>query len=102
MTDKPAEQMPTLARKLRVTDYFTLAFGTMVGVGWLVLMDDWLRRGGPPRAAPRFGFRRTLAPPGRLCVRPVGAALARRSQRSRLHCASLPAHCQLLHRMGDA
>src|SRR6202043_762318 len=40
-------QMPTLARKLRVTDYFTLAFGTMVGVGWLVLMDDWLRRGGP-------------------------------------------------------
>src|SRR5579863_7661972 len=39
--------MPTLARKLRVTDYFTLAFGTMVGVGWLVLMDDWLARGGP-------------------------------------------------------
>src|ERR1700731_4171648 len=39
--------MPTLARKLRVTDYFTLAFGTMVGTGWLVLMDDWLGRGGP-------------------------------------------------------
>lgn len=39
--------MATLARKLRTTDYFTLAFGTMVGVGWLVVMDDWLRRGGP-------------------------------------------------------
>ncbi len=39
--------MTTLARKLRTTDYFTLAFGTMVGVGWLVVMDDWLRRGGP-------------------------------------------------------
>lgn len=39
--------MVTLARKLRTTDYFTLAFGTMVGVGWLVVMDDWLRRGGP-------------------------------------------------------
>src|SRR5215467_9962317 len=36
-----------LARKLRVTDYFTLGWGTMVGVGWLVVMDDWLLRGGP-------------------------------------------------------
>jgi amino acid transporter len=36
-----------LARRLRTADYFTLGFGTMVGVGWLVLMDDWLQRGGP-------------------------------------------------------
>jgi basic amino acid/polyamine antiporter, APA family len=36
----------TLARKLRPTDYFTLGWGTMVGVGWLVVMDDWLGRGG--------------------------------------------------------
>jgi len=35
-----------LARKLRLTDYFTLGWGTMVGVGWLVVMDDWLLRGG--------------------------------------------------------
>ncbi len=39
--------MSLLARKLRATDYFTLGFGTMVGVGWLVVMDDWLTRGGP-------------------------------------------------------
>jgi len=39
--------MTQLARKLRVTDYFTLGWGTMVGVGWLVVMDDWLLRGGP-------------------------------------------------------
>lgn len=32
---------------MRTTEYFTLAFGTMVGVGWLVVMDDWLRRGSP-------------------------------------------------------
>jgi len=38
--------MSQLARKLRLTDYFTLAWGTMVGVGWLVVMDDWLLRGG--------------------------------------------------------
>jgi APA family basic amino acid/polyamine antiporter len=36
----------TLARQLRATDYFTLGWGTMVGVGWLVVMDDWLGRGG--------------------------------------------------------
>ena len=38
--------MNTLARKLRAADYFTLGWGTMVGVGWLVVMDDWLLRGG--------------------------------------------------------
>jgi len=38
--------MATLARKLRVVDYFALGWGTMVGVGWLVVMDDWLLRGG--------------------------------------------------------
>jgi basic amino acid/polyamine antiporter, APA family len=38
--------MHQLARKLRLIDYFTLGWGTMVGVGWLVVMDDWLLRGG--------------------------------------------------------
>jgi len=48
--------MPTLARKLRTLDYFTLAFGTMVGVGWLVVMDDWLKRGGPLGAVLGFAL----------------------------------------------
>jgi len=39
--------MTELARKLRVTDYFSLGWGAMIGVGWLVVMDDWLVRGGP-------------------------------------------------------
>jgi amino acid transporter len=42
-----SSKAPTLARKLRLHDYFALAFGTMIGTGWLVLMDDWLGRGGP-------------------------------------------------------
>jgi basic amino acid/polyamine antiporter, APA family len=62
---KPSRTMPTLARKLRITDYFTLAFGTMVGVGWLVLMDDWLGRGGPLGAALGFAL-------GGLLLMPVG------------------------------
>ena len=32
---------------LSTVEYFTFGFGTMIGVGWLVLMDDWLTRGGP-------------------------------------------------------
>ena len=39
--------MLSLARKLRLADFFSLGFGTMIGVGWLVVMDDWLSRGGP-------------------------------------------------------
>ena len=45
-TPKP-EPRVSLAHRLRTSDYFTLGFGTMVGAGWLVVMDDWLRRGGP-------------------------------------------------------
>jgi basic amino acid/polyamine antiporter, APA family len=40
----------SLARRLRLIDYFSLAFGTMIGTGWLVVMDDWLIRGGPAGA----------------------------------------------------
>jgi amino acid transporter len=45
--------MPLL-RRLSAVEYFTFGFGTMVGVGWLVLMDDWLGRGGP--AGTMIGF----------------------------------------------
>ena len=48
--------MTHLARKLRLTDYFTFSFGAMVGVGWLVLMDDWLGRGGPLGAVLGFAL----------------------------------------------
>jgi amino acid transporter len=43
-----------LHRKLTIVEYFTFGFGTMVGVGWVVLIDDWLGRGGPGGAA--LGF----------------------------------------------
>ena len=52
----PRSTMIQLARKLRLRDYFALAFGTMIGVGWLVLMDDWLGRGGPFGAMLAFGI----------------------------------------------
>jgi basic amino acid/polyamine antiporter, APA family len=66
--------MATLARQLRLADYFALAFGTMVGVGWLVLMDDWLGRGGPAGAMLAFAL-------GGLLLLPVGYVYGKWVQR---------------------
>jgi basic amino acid/polyamine antiporter, APA family len=57
--------MTFLARKLGLGDYFSLAFGAMIGVGWLVLMDDWLGRGGPFGAMLAFAI-------GGLLLLPIG------------------------------
>src|SRR3984893_3579289 len=57
--------MTTLARKLRLLDYFALGFGTMVGTAWLVVMDDILKRGGPLGAILGFSA-------GALILLPIG------------------------------
>lgn len=57
--------MTHLARKLRVIDYFALGWGTMIGAGWLVLMDDWLLRGGALGAILGFSI-------GGLLLLPIG------------------------------
>ncbi|HTQ85773.1 MAG TPA: APC family permease [Candidatus Solibacter sp.] len=62
--------MTGLARRLRLVDYFTLGFGSMVGVGWLVLMDDWLSRGGPAGATLAFAI-------GGVALLPVGYVYGR-------------------------
>ena len=43
-----------LHKTLTTVEYFTFSFGSMVGVGWVVLIDDWLSRGGPAGAALAF------------------------------------------------
>jgi APA family basic amino acid/polyamine antiporter len=62
--------MTTLARKLRLVDYFALAFGVMVGTAWLVVMDDILQRGGPLGAL--LGFTA-----GALMLLPIGYVYGR-------------------------
>lgn len=57
--------MITLAHRLRLVDYFALAFGVMVGTAWLVVMDDILQRGGPLGAI--LGFTA-----GALMLLPIG------------------------------
>src|SRR5712675_1943322 len=77
--------MTTLARKLRLADYFALAFGTMVGAGWLVLMDDWLGRSGPIGAILGFAI-------GGVLLLPVGYVYGQWVQR-------LPDAAGVLHRL---
>jgi amino acid transporter len=62
--------MTRLARKLGGIDYFTLSFGTMIGAGWLVVMDDWLARGGPAGGALGFAL-------GTLLLLPVAYTYSR-------------------------
>src|SRR5713101_3997672 len=62
--------MSLLARRLHTVDYFTLGFGTMVGVGWLVIMEDWLERGGPLGAILGFAI-------GGAAVLPIGYVYGR-------------------------
>lgn len=62
--EKTVSSPPGLARRLRTKEYFTLAFGTMVGVGWLIVIDDWLTRGGPLGAMLAFFI-------GGVCLLPV-------------------------------
>lgn len=57
--------MAKLARKLSLANYFALGFGTMIGTGWIVLMDDWLARGGPLGTMLGFGL-------GGILLLPVG------------------------------
>jgi amino acid transporter len=38
---------PNLRRTLSTIEYFAFGFGSMVGVAWVVLIDDWMARGGP-------------------------------------------------------
>ena len=66
--------MSDLRRALGTLEYFTFGFGSMVGVGWLVVMDDWLGRGGPGGAV--LGF---LA--GGLLLLPIARTYGRLVQR---------------------
>lgn len=38
---------PGLRPALGPWQFFSFAFGSIVGVGWIVLLGDWLQRGGP-------------------------------------------------------
>jgi amino acid transporter len=65
-----ADHATRLDRRLGGIEYFTLGFGTMVGAGWLVVIDDFLRRGGPAGGALGFIL-------GALLLVPIGLTYGR-------------------------
>ncbi len=73
----------------------------MVGVGWLVVMDDWLRRGESARHRPRIRNRRRAAASYGLGLRTACDRDARRRGRGHLHGRCFSAIHQLRHRMDD-
>jgi APA family basic amino acid/polyamine antiporter len=74
MTQETTGTAPALRRELRSREYFTLAFGTMVGVGWMVVIDDWLTRGGAVGAMLGFLI-------GGLALIPIGYIYGRLTER---------------------
>ncbi|HXI89101.1 MAG TPA: APC family permease [Blastocatellia bacterium] len=74
ITAQRATSSPALRKALRGKEYFTLAFGTMVGVGWMVVIDDWLTRGGAVGAMLGFLI-------GGLVLIPIGYVYGRLTER---------------------
>src|SRR5256885_7326280 len=72
------------------TTLFRSGFGSIVGAGWLVVIDDWLRRGGPGGAM--LGF---LA--GALLFLPIAHTYGR--LRSEEHTSELQSPCNLVCRL---
>jgi amino acid transporter len=65
---------PALHREMRSTEYFTLAFGCIIGVGWMVVIEEWLTAGGPGGAMLAYLV-------GGLALVPVALAYGRLAQR---------------------
>jgi amino acid transporter len=70
MSSASTTSQPGLRRMMRATEYFTLAFGSMVGAGWMVLIEEWLKEGGPGGAMLAFAL-------GGLALAPVALIYGR-------------------------
>ena len=49
-----SESSPQLSRDIGASQFFTLAFGSIIGVGWVVALSAWLNQAGPVGAV--IGF----------------------------------------------
>ncbi|MCZ6694912.1 MAG: APC family permease [Acidobacteria bacterium] len=56
--DPPGGAAPrrALARRLRSSDFFAVAFGAIIGVGWVVVLGEWLSSAGPLGAIIAFAL----------------------------------------------
>jgi amino acid transporter len=54
MTAHDAETRPRLRKAIGGLGFFCLAFGSMIGVGWITTLDDWFKNAGPGGAMVAF------------------------------------------------
>ena len=45
---------PRLSTEISSIDYLSIGFGSMVGVGWIIVLGDWLAQAGPVGAILAF------------------------------------------------
>jgi amino acid transporter len=50
----PASPAGQLSRSISGSGFFALGFGTIIGVGWIIVLGDWLRHAGPVGAMLAF------------------------------------------------
>ena len=46
-SEKHPSQVPALRQQLGSFQFFAIAFGSIIGVGWMVVVGDWLQSAGP-------------------------------------------------------
>ncbi|MEC9092452.1 MAG: APC family permease, partial [Planctomycetota bacterium] len=54
MKTAPSVSRPQLKKTVTGTGFFCLAFGSMIGVGWITTLGDWLQPAGPVGAIAAF------------------------------------------------
>ena len=65
MEKKKQPNVEELSKRLSAFDLFTIGFGAIIGVGWIIVIGDWVNLGGGPLAT-------TLAfVVGALCLYPI-------------------------------
>jgi APA family basic amino acid/polyamine antiporter len=64
-----------LARSVGAGQFFTLSFAAIVGVGWIVVLGDWLRQGGPVGAITGFVLAAVVMILVGMCYAELGAIL---------------------------
>jgi amino acid transporter len=75
MTSETTSQRPELDKGIGKTGMFSLAFGAMIGVGWVTAMGSWLTSAGPVGSAIAFGLGGLLILVIGLCYAEVTASL---------------------------
>ena len=56
MADTSTQQRASLKREIGKIGFFCLAFGAMIGVGWVTAMGPWLKTAGPIGASIGFAI----------------------------------------------